>query len=232
MTTVTLVQVYISLVALILFLLRDVYLIHSQYTLEYPRAVVSGLNYFLIHINDLPNATWLTNTLTFADDSKLLHTISDPCCSTQLQQDLDALALWCSTWKLSLNTNKCATMQFSLSLPVLVLSTSSTMSSIMCWTTYEPWNPTKQQQLRSICWWTWSKHINFICSSAYQSLHLICHSISFHSPKVRKQLYISLVRSRLTYSWQVWKSHLIKDITCLEKSSSEQLSSIFLVTSL
>ena len=56
-----------------------------------------------------------------------------------------------------------------------------------------------------------------ICSSAYRSSHLIRRSISFLSPKVKKQLYLSLVRSRLTYCSQIWRPHLIKDIICLEK---------------
>ena len=41
---------------------------------------------------------------------------------------------------------------------------------------------------------TWSNHINTICSSAYQSFHLIRHSFPFHSPKVRKLMASWLIR--------------------------------------
>ena len=57
----------------------------------------------------------------------------------------------------------------------------------------------------------WSDHINYICSSAYRSFHLIHHSI------LRKCLYFTLVHSRLTYCFQVWRPRLIKDIVFLER---------------
>ena len=58
---------------------------------------------------------------------------------------------------------------------------------------------------------------NYICSNAYRSLNFIRRNISSFAPiNVKKQLYISLVRSHLTFCSQLWRPHLIKDILTIE----------------
>ena len=64
---------------------------------------------------------------------------------------------------------------------------------------------------------TWSDHYNYISSKAYRSLNLIHLTISVSSStKTKKSLYLSLVRSQLTYCSQLWRPNLIKDIKRLE----------------
>ena len=64
---------------------------------------------------------------------------------------------------------------------------------------------------------SWSKHINFICANAYKTLHLIYRSVSSTSLGLRKSVYLSLVRSKLSYCSQLWRPHLVKDIYCASK---------------
>ncbi len=65
---------------------------------------------------------------------------------------------------------------------------------------------------------SWSNHISAMCSKAYRSLHLIRRSVSpSSSTSLRKQLYLSLVRSHLVYCSQLWRPHLAKDILSLEQ---------------
>jgi hypothetical protein len=54
---------------------------------------------------------------------------------------------------------------------------------------------------------------------AYKSLNFIRRSIHTHhsSIQLRKHLFITLVRSRLTYCSQLWRPNLISDIVTLEK---------------
>ena len=60
---------------------------------------------------------------------------------------------------------------------------------------------------------SWSNHYDLICSKAYHTLHLIRRSISSSSSvATRKQLYLSLVKSKLSYCSQLWKPQLIIDI--------------------
>ena len=65
---------------------------------------------------------------------------------------------------------------------------------------------------------SWSHHYELISSRAYRQLGLIRRTFSSDiSTKVKKLLYLSLVRSKLTYCSQVWRPRLIKDISSLER---------------
>ncbi len=65
---------------------------------------------------------------------------------------------------------------------------------------------------------SWSVHIKEICSKAYRSLYLIRRTIPCTSPiDMKKSLYLSLVRSQLTYCSQLWFPNKIQDIILLER---------------
>ena len=151
-----------------------------------------------------------------------MHTISEPHCSTQLQQDLSSLKLWCSTWKLSLNTSKCTSLRFSFS-PQAVTTYFIDNQAIKTVKHHKGVLVTNNL--------TSSDHINYICSSAYRSFHLIRRSVSSSNQMLRKFFFFTLISSRLTYCSQVWKSFLIKDIICQRDFSDVQLS-IFLMTTI
>ena len=48
----------------------------------------------------------------FADDTKLIRTISTLADHVQLQTDLDNLAKWCDAWQLNFNVTKCKVIHF------------------------------------------------------------------------------------------------------------------------
>jgi retron-type reverse transcriptase len=77
-----------------------------------PQGSILGPLLFLIYINDLPNAVKYSPCFLYADDGKILHSISS---SVILQQDIDLATTWCSTCKLNINFNKCAATHFTLS---------------------------------------------------------------------------------------------------------------------
>ena len=61
-------------------------------------------------------------------------------------------------------------------------------------------------------------YYNQIRSSAYRILYLICRSFSQYLPtRLRKTLYILLVRSHFTFCSQVWRPIYIKDIITIEQ---------------
>ena len=63
---------------------------------------------------------------------------------------------------------------------------------------------------------SWTEHYNHITPKACKTLGLLHRIFKSNNTQTKKLLYISLVRSQLTYCSQLWRPHLIKDITLLE----------------
>ena len=68
---------------------------------------------FCLYINDLPSVI-KSHSLMYADDLKLFRCVRSAADSAALQEDLDRVAEWAETWKLSLNASKCKSMSVAL----------------------------------------------------------------------------------------------------------------------
>ena len=66
---------------------------------------------------------------------------------------------------------------------------------------------------------TFSEHYVKICAKAYRMFSFIRRQIfTNHTPlNLKRSLYLTIVRSNLTYCSQVWHPRLIKDIKSLEQ---------------
>ena len=163
---------------------------------------------FLIYINDLPESIPHSSVYFFADDTKLLTTptVND----LQLQNDINSLSWWCSQWKLKLNPTKCVGIHFSK-------STASPPNLHINNTPIEFVDHYRDLGIIVTNNLNWSKHLSHICSNAYRALNLIRRSVTTSNVLVKKRLYISLVRSHLSYCSQLWRPRLLKDISLLER---------------
>ena len=177
-----------------------------------PQGSVLGPLLFLVFINDLPESIHSAGTFIFADDTKLVKCIDDSVSQQLLQDDLNNLSTWCNTLSLALNPVKCSVLRVSLSPSLTTPPVYTILNVSLC-------SVSKQRDLGILVKndLTWSDHYNYISSKAYRSLNLIRRTISVSSStKTKKSLYLSLVRSQLTYCSQLWRPNMIKDIKRLE----------------
>ena len=132
--------------------------------------------------------------------------------STDLQSDLNNLYTWCSKWKLTLNMTKCSVVHFTKQ------PKQSNASYII--NNHNLSESSHQRDLGIIITenLSWSSHYNLICSKAYRALNLIRRSIPQNtSVSTKKTLYVTLVRSHLSYCCQIWRPYQVKDIIQLER---------------
>ncbi len=79
-----------------------------------PQGSILGPILFLVYINDLPDCIQNSKCFLFADDTKLLKSFRDTRDEILMQDDLNALSLWCEKWNIGLNVSKCKTIRLSL----------------------------------------------------------------------------------------------------------------------
>ena len=78
-----------------------------------PQGSQIGPPLVILYINDLTNHVDSCEISLYADDSKLFTEISLVTDCQLVQKDLDSVCLWCETWHLKLNADKCCTMTFT-----------------------------------------------------------------------------------------------------------------------
>ena len=178
-----------------------------------PQGSILGPLLFIVYINDLPSFLSSSQALLFADDTKCFRTILSSSDSSLLQADLDQLSSWSSLNSLSFNISKCHLLRFRKGSTCLI-DTTYHLSGLPLTSV----NQCKDLGIIFSSDLSWSHHYKMISSRAYCRLGLIRRIFSSRAPvRTKKLLYLSLVRSQLTYCSQVWRPRLIKDFTALER---------------
>ncbi len=81
-----------------------------------PQGSILGPLLFLVYVNDLPHCISGESTVAmFADDTKCYRPVRDLSDCDELQNDLNDLVNWCTTWKMDLNQSKCGIMSITRS---------------------------------------------------------------------------------------------------------------------
>ena len=179
-----------------------------------PQGSVLGPLLFFVYINDLAITVSHSSISLFADDTKLMLDVIGSS-ETHLQLDLHAVSEWCTQWELNLNLDKCKFLRFTCTTKQSDNTTTQyslnnqiiTMEQKICDLGIHISNPLSFQS-----------HYKSICSKAYQSLYMIHRSLKLQTAPIliKKQLYLTLVRSKLTYCSQLWRPYQIKVIITLE----------------
>ena len=177
-----------------------------------PQGSILGPLLFLVFINDLPNSALSSFIHLFADDTKCSKQVICWNDVSNLQEDLDRLYSWSMKWSLFFNDAKCISMSFSSSQPFINSSYHIAGNSVKQQNFHRDLGIILQENLK------WDHHYDSISAKAYQKLGLIKRTFSTsNSISTKNQLYLSIVRSQLSYGDQLWRPMLIKHIVSLEK---------------
>lgn len=175
-----------------------------------PQGSILGPLLFILYINDLPDVLKSALAFIFADDTKCLKSIHNPDDVYLLQEDINALLQWSIQSNLIFSSPKCAILHFwgnpseycDYYLDNIKIDGKDTIKDLGILITTDL---------------TWTTHHNQIVSKAYRVLGLIRRSFSTNIIEIKKQLYLSLVRSHLVYCSVLWRPYQIKDILLLER---------------
>jgi len=173
-----------------------------------PQGSVLGPVCFLVYINDLEEEL-ISKLGKFADDSKLLKSISSAQDSQAVIDDLKNLEKWADSWQMQFNVDKCSVIHLGNNNPCNEYKLCNKKLK----------NSDKEKDLGIIVDKTlkFSEQTNNAVNKANATLGMIKRNIVSRDKKVIIKLYKALVRPKLEYCVQAWRPFLKKDIIKLEK---------------
>jgi hypothetical protein len=175
-----------------------------------PEGSVLGPLLFLIYINDLPSVVQHSHMLLYADDAKILKSITSRLDCILLQIDLDAIGSWCKTWQLTLNIAKCFTVRYGLiNRPVFTYSFYGSPITLCN-------NIIDLGVIFDECM-TFSDQCYAIVKKAYARANLILKCFYIRDRDILVGLYRTYVRPLLEYNSPVWSPHSVNLTVAIER---------------
>ncbi len=178
-----------------------------------PQGSVLGPILFIIFINDLPDVVE-TESLIFADDTKVFNRINSSADATRLQNDINNLTTWSSTWQLRFNASKCKVMHLGNSNEHMdyTMAKDPTSSVTLDKTVLErDLGVNVDKDLK------FSQHAEIQVNKANKILGLIRRSYDFLDGDSLKRLFVALVRPILEYGNVAWSPRFKKDRKLIER---------------
>jgi hypothetical protein len=175
-----------------------------------PQGSVLSSLLFIIYINDLPDVIRHSKIFLYADDVKILRRIDCRMDCLLFQQDLDAIATWCSTWQLKLNISKCIYIRFGLAeRPRIDYHISGILlpSSLSC----------KDLGVLFDSKLTFSEHCSTIANRGFARANMLLKCFHSRDRNLQIGLFNTFVRPILEYNSPVWSPHFTKDINAIER---------------
>ncbi len=180
----------------------------SEVTSGVPQGSVLGPILFLIYINDI-DIGLISKIGKFADDSKLLNSVSNRSGVEELRRDLKHLESWADKWQMQFNVDKCSVIHLGKNNPEskYSLCNKELNSSIR----ERDLGVTVDKTLK------FSEQCSKVANSANITLGMIKRNLVSRNKDIIVKLYKALVRPKLDYCIQAWRPYLKKDIDKLEK---------------
>ena len=178
-----------------------------------PQGSVLGPTLFLIFINDLPENV-KCKVKIFADDTKIYTSVKSDEDISKLQEDLNSLHVWSTTWGLKFNASKCTHVHVGNKFQTntyYMKDDDGSKTNIKHSTAERDLGVIINDHLSP------ENHVNEIVAKAYRTIGCIKHSFTFMNKELFIILYKSLVRPILEYNSPVWSPSLVKHIQKIEK---------------
>ena len=177
-----------------------------------PQGSILGPALFLIYVNDLPDVVERSHIAMFADDAKIYHQIKAPDDAACLQSDLDRMDGWATDAGLLFNESKCKAQRVTRKKKPVVTDYTIKSKVVETVETERDLGVLVTDNL------TWNNHVRYQTSRANKLLGYIRRNTNFiKTLKVRRLMYLTLVRPLLGYATQVWAPQAIGLIQSIER---------------
>lgn len=178
-----------------------------------PQGSVLGPLLFLVYINDISDVVKCRIRM-FADDCVLYTDLTDQTDSTQLQEDLNHVEVWCKNNDMVLNTNKCVHVSFTKRVNRLMNQYILNNHVIRKEDKYKYLGVTFSED------GGWSEHIGTVVSRAGKALGFLQRNLKHVTTEVKQAAYHAYVRPILEYACPVWDPFQKVHIHALERIQS------------
>lgn len=179
-----------------------------------PQGSVLGPLLFLIYINDI--ASNISSKISlFADDCVVYREVTNSFDLIQLQNDINTISLWCDTWSMELNANKCKSMRISRTSQI---NPDYNIRGIALQSVLEY----KYLGVHITFDLTWKSHIDYVTNNASRMLGYLKRNFSLAPQSLKLILYKTLVRPKLEYAHAIWDpghSLLIASVEAIQSRS-------------
>jgi hypothetical protein len=183
----------------------------AQVTSGVPQGSVLGPLLFLAFINDLPDCVKSSTTRLFADDTVLYKRITSDQDATKLQEDLDSLQKWESTWLMQFHPSKCQVVR------VTNKRTPFPATYTIHGQTLEEVSSAKYLGLNVDSKLNFNTHVDITVKKANATRAFLGRNISQCSKSIKEATYKTYVRPILEYAAASWDPHTQRNIRKVEQ---------------